>query len=101
MSDKQERSREFTGVYKLKSFNGQVYIDETFAEQIHLIEFSAYDKLRADLEVARTALEFYAKPSVWGNGCAAIAPCDTYTCDLNVLRGGKKAREALAKLEKP
>jgi hypothetical protein len=43
----------------------------------------------------REALEFYADVSVWGNGCAAIDPCDTYTCDYGVLRGGRRAREAL------
>lgn len=43
----------------------------------------------------REALEFYADRGVWGNGCAAIDPCDTYIDELNVLRGGCHAREAL------
>lgn len=42
------------------------------------------------------ALEFYAQKSVWGNGCAAINSY-TYTCEYNVLRGGKKAIAALKK----
>lgn len=54
--------------------------------------------LREKLAKAREALEFYANRSVWGNGCAAIDPCDTYTDELNVLRGGSRAREALKEI---
>ena len=43
----------------------------------------------------REALEFYADRGIWGNGCAAIDPCDTYIDELNVLRGGCHARKAL------
>jgi NADH:ubiquinone oxidoreductase subunit E len=53
------------------------------------------NNLRAENARLREALEFYADISVWGNGCAAIDPCDTYTCDRGVLRGGKHAIEAL------
>lgn len=52
-------------------------------------------ELESKLSKAREALEFYAERSVWGNGCAAIDPCDTYNDELNVLRGGSRAREAL------
>jgi hypothetical protein len=54
-----------------------------------------YNEVVKQLEDARKTIEFYAERSVWGNGCAAIDPCDTYICDLGVLRGGKKAREFL------
>jgi hypothetical protein len=53
------------------------------------------DYLKAENARLRDALEWYADISVWGNGCAAIDPCDTYTCDRGVLRGGKHAIEAL------
>ena len=52
-------------------------------------------ELQAENARLREALEFYADISVWGNGCAAIDPCDTYTCYQGVLRGGKCAIEAL------
>ena len=52
-------------------------------------------KLEAENARYREALEFYADRSVWGYGCAAIDPCDTYADELNVLRGGRRAREAL------
>lgn len=52
-------------------------------------------KLEAENARLREALEFYADRAVWGNGCAAIDPCDTYIDELNVLRGGCHAREAL------
>lgn len=58
---------------------------------------AGYDSRDAEVAELRAALEFYAKPEVWGNGCAAIDPCDTYTCALGVLRGGKRARAALKK----
>lgn len=56
-------------------------------------------QLQAKCAGLREALEFYAQKSVWGNGCAAIDPCDTYECELSVLRGGKRAREALEKFK--
>lgn len=57
-------------------------------------------KLHSAVKVLRGALEFYRQKHIWGNGCAAIDPCDTYTCELNVLRGGKTARKALTETEK-
>jgi len=51
-----------------------------------------FRKMKADLE-------FYAQRAVWGNGCAAIDPCDTYTCELGALRGGKRAIETLRAIE--
>lgn len=62
------------------------------AMQVRAEERDAWREAAGKLE---KALEFYARRSVWGNGCAAIDPCDTYTCEFGVLRGGKSAREAL------
>lgn len=55
-------------------------------------------KLRTNQAKLVEALKFYSRIEVWGNGCAAIDPCDTYTCELNVLRGGKLARKTLQEL---
>lgn len=57
-------------------------------------------KLQLELGKAKECLEFYADPSIWGNGCAAIDPCDTYTDELGVLRGGARARELLKEVKK-
>lgn len=46
------------------------------------------------------ALKFYADRAVWGNGQAAIDPCDTYPCELGVMRGGIRAIDALKEWEK-
>ena len=59
----------------------------------------AYLDLTAKVELMEAALSFYADHCVWGNSCAAIDPCDTYTCDLGVLRGGKRAREVLERVK--
>jgi len=48
-----------------------------------------------------TGLRFYAQKHIWGNGIAAIDPCDTFTCELGVLRGGKKAIQILQDFEPP
>lgn len=61
---------------------------------IHVIEYSAYDKLRADLEMAKDALEIIAKNKFdVGNGVTAIGSHFTLQ---------QKAQEALAKIgERP
>ena len=58
----------------------------------------AYLELSEQNKELVECIEFYADHCVWGNSCAAIDPCDTYTCDLGVLRGGKRAREVLERV---
>jgi hypothetical protein len=63
--------------------------------------FSDYEKLEAKLQKAKLALQFYANPSVWGNGGAEIDYCDVYIDDISIgiPRGGLKAIETLKEIE--
>jgi len=65
-----------------------------------VINKNEIDLVKQERDEYREALSFYSDKFNWGNGCAAIDPSDTWTCDLNVLRGGALAREVLKKWKK-
>lgn len=87
-------------VSKLKAENERLKLSMTTGDRNWTVMLKEIDRLHSAVKVLRGALEFYRQKHIWGNGCAAIDPCDTYTCELNVLRGGKTARKALTETEK-
>ena len=95
----------------------QVYedLDPDFPTVVHTIEMSAYEKLQKQNEIMREALEFYKNKNSWrdiyGGGIPQNLQCLSVIRDsdleeysetpgYNSTVGGKKARKALAKLEK-
>lgn len=98
-------------LYKDEIQNRFYDIEQIDPAYIHVIEYSAYDKLRADLEVAKAALRFVVsrEPAngVQGFACTYCdmggagysSRGDGHHDDLLDICPVVKAQEALAKLE--
>ena len=60
-------------------------------------------RLNNKVEKLKKALEFYAKPSVWGTDTpymeTSIDPCDQEYLNAYGTRGGKLARQILKEIE--
>jgi len=117
MSQDDKPAREWQVKYAEKSGNiGFVAADGPvpgLSEVVHVIEYKAYDSLKADLDEAMSALEFYGDPTNWDcwhkNYDSLPDDCDEQCIGEDtaeppeffiVPTGGKRAREVLAKLKK-
>jgi hypothetical protein len=81
-----------------------IFISEFNTGGTHVIEYSAYQKLREENEALRKALEFYASVESWNGSTyqyrARIDSTDESKVqgfDQHINFGGKRAREVLAK----
>lgn len=114
VSDDNGKVREWTA-HGIMIDTKQEYLVEEFEPPVHVIEKSAYDKLKADrdhlrqlLSEASDVIDFYANHDNWaqipgrpGTYPLILGDCDERIPDLNPeMVGGKRAREILTKLNK-
>lgn len=78
----------------VESKNEQVYRAHIAgAQEEAAIKDAIIAELQKKCRAADEVIGFYAGKSIWGNSQASIDPCDTYLCELGILRGGKRARQ--------
>lgn len=89
-----EKIKELTRIVELQKAEYNDILEPRFIATI--------EELEAKLKYAVSVLQYYAEPSTWGNGCAAVDPSDTYHdyTPYNTLRGGGRAKAAIEKIGK-